>query len=61
MASLADLILRLEKRIFVLESLAGIVPAKEDLMHPKSYTMAVATEQAKIEAEKLAGKVEDIP
>jgi len=61
MSSLADLIFRLEKRVIALEMQLGIVPAKEDLMHPKSYTMAVATEQAKIEAEKLVGKVEDIP
>jgi hypothetical protein len=50
-----ELIMRLEKRVIALEMLAGIVPAKEDLTHPKAYVQAEArVEQARLEAEKEA-------
>ena len=61
MSSFADLIFRLEKRVIALEMQLGIVPAKEDLTHPKSYTQYQVQVEAKIEAEKLVGKVEEIP
>lgn len=54
MASLAELIMRLEKRVITLEMLLGITPIKEELCHPKAWAQAEArVEQAMIEAEKI--------
>lgn len=50
MGSLADLIMRLEKRIFVLEKALGIEPDKNNLVHPKSLKQAEArAKQTKVE------------
>ena len=59
MATLAELLVRLEKRVMTLEMLAGITPDKELLMHPKSFKQAEAkAERVRIEADRLKEKRE---
>ena len=48
MANMVDLIMRLEKRLIVLEMVLGITAEPVDLIHPKSLTQA----QARIDALK---------
>ena len=42
MANMVDLIMRLEKRLIVLERILGITAEPGDLIHPKSLTQAQA-------------------
>jgi hypothetical protein len=50
MPSFADILLGLEKRIIVLERLAGVEPDPSTLVHPKSE------KHAEFRAAKVAGK-----
>jgi len=54
MANMVDLIIRLEKRLIVLEMLLGITAEPNDLIHPKSLTQAQAINgiRDKIEVKK---------
>jgi hypothetical protein len=59
MATIPELVIRLEKRIMVLERLAGVEPVAETLIHPKSGSQADfrATEAAKkIDSEIVKGE-----
>lgn len=46
--------------MIALEMLAGVIPAKELLMHPKSFKQAQAkAERVRIEADRIKKKVEE--
>jgi len=55
MSSLLDLIVRLERRVFILEVALGIVADKADFTHPKAQIQAefIASELAT----KLLGEI----
>ncbi len=51
MSGLADLLMRLERRLMAVEINLGIIPDKSDLLHPKSWAQAQTIETKKREAE----------
>ena len=62
MATILELLFRLEKRVLSLEMQLGITPTKEVLLHPKSYSQAQErVEKARIEADILAAQIEETP
>ena len=46
MASMIELIIRLEKRIFILEAALGVEADKENFTHPKALKQAICEAEA---------------
>lgn len=49
--NIGEMLIKLEKRMSVIEVVLGIKPDKDLLLHPKSFSQAIA--KTKAEAEKL--------